>query len=182
MDGSFGTGADGLGLTRGNWAVGLTATFSVLDFPALHFKKEIERSNERAQQADYEKTLQNLTAQSERAKAAYESAVLISENTPVELQAAQQGETQATARYQAGLAPIVEVADAQRLLLQAEIEDNIARLTVWQSMLDQALAQGDLKPFLDLARSASASFCISGCHLYSSFSPTYMKTHIFEIA
>lgn len=154
-NGSFGTGTDGLGLTRGNWAVGLSATFSVLDFPALHLKKEIERSNERAQQADYEKTLQNLTAQSERAKAAYESAVLISENTPVELHAAQQGETQATARYQAGLAPIVEVADAQRLLLQAEIEDNLARLTVWRSMLDQAFAQGDLKPFLDLARGTS---------------------------
>jgi outer membrane protein TolC len=150
MDGSFGTGADGLGLTTFNWAVGLTATFSVLDFPALHFKKQIEKSNERAQQAEYEKTLQTLTAQSEKAKAAYDSAVLISENTPVELEAAKLGETQATARYQAGLAPIVEVADAQRLLLQAEIEDKMARLTVWRALLGQAFAQGDLQPFLEL--------------------------------
>jgi outer membrane protein len=150
MDGSFGTGADGLGLTTFNWAVGLTATFSVLDFPALHFKKQIEKSNERAQQAEYEKTLQTLTAQSEKAKAAYDSAVLISQNTPVELEAAKLGETQATARYQAGLAPIVEVADAQRLLLQAEIEDNMARLTVWRALLGQAFAQGDLQPFLEL--------------------------------
>lgn len=155
-DGSFGTGTDGLGLDRRNWAVGLTATFSVLDFPALHFKKQVEQSNERAQQAEYEKTLQNLTAQSERAKAAYEGAVLISENTPVELYAAKLGETQATARYQAGLAPIVEVADAQRLLLQAEIEDDLARLTVWRSLLGQALAQGDLQPFLDLARKSAS--------------------------
>jgi outer membrane protein TolC len=155
-DGSFGTGTDGLGLDRRNWAVGLTATFSVLDFPALHFKKQIEQSNERAQQAEYERTLQNLTAQSEKAKAAYESSVLISQNTPVELQAAQLGETQATARYQAGLAPIVEVADAERLLLQAEIEDNLARLTVWRALLGQALAQGDLQPFLELARKSTA--------------------------
>jgi outer membrane protein len=155
-DGSFGTGTDGLSLMRRNWAVGLTATFSVLDFPALHFKKQIEKSNERAQQAEYEKTLQNLTAQSEKAKAAYESAILISQNTPIELQAAQLGETQATARYKAGLAPIVEVADAQRLLLQAEIEDNVARLTVWRAMLGQAFAQGDLQPFLDLARKSTS--------------------------
>lgn len=155
-DGSFGTGTDGLGLERRNWAVGLTATFSVLDFPALHFKKQIEQSNERAQQAEYERTLQSLTAQSEKAKAAYESSVLISENTPVELQAAQLGETQATARYQAGLAPIVEVADAQRLLLQAEIEDNLARLTVWRALLGQALTQGDVQPFLDLARKSTS--------------------------
>jgi outer membrane protein len=155
-DGGFGTGTDGLALTRRNWAVGLTATFSLLDFPALHFKKQIEQSNERAQQAEYERALQNLTAQSEKAKAAYESAVLVSQNTPVELQAAQLGETQATVRYQAGLAPIVEVADAQRLLLQAEIEDNLARLTVWRALLGQGFAQGDLQPFLELARKSAS--------------------------
>jgi len=155
-DGTFGTGTDGLGLERRNWAVGVTATFSVLDFTSLHFKKQIEQSNERAQQADDEKTLQNLTAQSEKAKAAYESAVLISQNTPVELQAAQLGESQARARYQAGLTSIVEVADAQRLLLQAEIEDDLARLAVWHAMLGQALAQGDLEPFLGLVRNAAS--------------------------
>jgi len=155
-DGTFGTGTDGLSLERRNWAVGVTATFSVLDFTSLHFKKQIEQSNERAQQADYEKTLQNLTAQSEKAKAAYESAVLVSQNTPVELQAAQLGESQARARYQAGLTSIVEVADAQRLLLQAEIEDDLARLAVWHAMLGQALAQGDLEPFLELVRNAAS--------------------------
>lgn len=155
-DGTFGTGTDGLDLMRHNWAVGLTATFSVLDFPALNFKKQIEQSNERAQRAEYDKTLQNLTAQAERAKAAYDSAVLISQNTPVELEAARLGERQATARYQSALAPIVEVAEAQRLLLQAETDDNLARLTVWRAMLGEALAQGDLQPFLELARKSAS--------------------------
>ena len=155
-DGTFGTGTDGLDLMRHNWAVGLTATFSILDFPALHFKKQIEQSNERAQQADYDKTLQKLTAQAERAKAAYDGAVLISQNTPVELEAARLGERQATARYQSALAPIVEVAEAQRLLLQAETDDNLARLTVWRALLGEALAQGDLQPFLELARKHAA--------------------------
>jgi len=151
-DGTFQTGTDGLGLMRHNWAVGLTATFSVLDFPSLHFKKEIEESTERAQKAEYDRTMQKLTADAERAKAAYDSAALISQNTPVELDAARLGEAQANARYKAALAPIVEVAEAQRLLLQAEIEDNLARLTVWRAMLGEALAQGDIHPFLELAR------------------------------
>lgn len=155
-DGTFGTGTDGLGLMRQNWAAGLTATFAVLDFPSLHFKKQIEQANERAQQSEYNRTLQSLTAQSERAKADYDSAVLIIQNTPVELEAARLGETQATARYKAALAPIVEVADAQRLLLQAEIDDNLARLSVWRAMLGEALAQGDLQPFLELARKRTA--------------------------
>ena len=155
-DGTFGTGTDGLDLMRRNWAIGLTATFSVLDFPSLHFKKQIEQSNERAQEAEYNKTLETLSAQAERAKAAYDSAVLISQNTPVELEAARLGETQASARYQASLSPIVEVAEAQRLLLQAEIDDNVARLTVWRAMLGEALSQGDLQPFLELARKTAA--------------------------
>jgi outer membrane protein TolC len=155
-DGTFGTGTDGLELMRRNWGVGITATFSVLDFPSLHFKEQIQKSNERAEQADYQKVLENLTAQRERAKAAYDSAVLVSQNTPVELEAARLGETQASARYRAALAPIVDVAEAQRLLLQAEIEDNLARLTVWRAMLGEALAEGDLQPFLELARQSGA--------------------------
>lgn len=151
-DGTFGTGTDGLDLMRQNWAIGLTATFSVLDFPALHFKKQVEVSTERAQKAEYDRTMEKLTADIERAKAAYDSAVLISQNTPIELEAARSGESQATARYKASLAPIVDVAEAQRLLLQAEIEDTLARLTVWRTMLGQALAQGDLQPFLELTR------------------------------
>src|SRR5579859_1222378 len=155
-DGTFGSGADGLDLMRHNWAVGLTATFPLLDFPSLHFKKQIEESTERAQRAEYDKTIQKLTADEERAKAAYDSAVLISQNTPIELEAARLGETQATARYKAALAPIVDVAEAERLLLQAEIEDNLARLTVWRAMLGEALAQGDVQPFLELARKRTA--------------------------
>jgi outer membrane protein TolC len=155
-DGTFGTGMDGLGLMRHNWAIGLTATFSVLDFPALHFKKQIEQSNERAESAEYDRTVQKLTADAERAKAAYDSAVQVSQNTPVELEAARLGETQANARYKAALAPIVELAEAQRLLLQAEIEDNLARLTVWRALLGEALAEGDLQPFLELARKRAA--------------------------
>ena len=45
-------------------------------------------------------------------------------------------------------------------------------------------------PFLDgvagdsspCAQNLTNSRCISPCQRYSSFSPTYMKTHIFEIA
>ncbi len=100
--------------------------------------------------------MQRLTADAQRAKVAYDSAVLISQNTPVELEAARLGERQASARYQSALAPIVEVAEAQRLLLQAETDDNLARLTVWRAMLGEALAQGDLQSFLEIARKPAA--------------------------
>jgi hypothetical protein len=48
----------------------------------------------------------------------------------------------------------VEVADAQRLLLQAESEDDLERLAVWRPLLGEALAQGDLEPFMFSVRNA----------------------------
>jgi outer membrane protein TolC len=58
------------------------------------------------------------------------------------------GESQARARYQAGLANIVEATQAQALLEQAEAQDAIARIGVWQALLGVYAAQGDLTPFL----------------------------------
>ena len=74
----------------------------------------------------------------------------IAANTPIQLAAAQQSEAQASARYQAGLASIIEVADAQSLLAQAEVQDQLARVDVWRALLAEAVAQGNLAPFLAL--------------------------------
>ena len=76
----------------------------------------------------------------------------VTANTPVQLAAAQQSEAQARARYQAGLASIVEVADAQSLLAQAEYQDQIARVDVWRALLAEAIAHGDLTSFLNQVR------------------------------
>jgi outer membrane protein len=46
----------------------------------------------------------------------------------------------------------VEVADAEGLLAQAEMDDAVARLNVWKGLLAVAYAQGDLQPFLNLLR------------------------------
>ena len=74
----------------------------------------------------------------------------VAANTPVQLTAARQSEAQASARYQAGLASIVEVADTQSLLAQAEYQDAEARIDVWRALLADAVAHGDLTPFVTL--------------------------------
>ena len=56
---------------------------------------------------------------------------------------------QASARYQSGLGNIVDVADAERLLTQAEIDDALARLGVWRGLLGVAVAAGDVQPFIN---------------------------------
>ncbi len=60
-------------------------------------------------------------------------------NTPIQVpRRARAATDQATARYQSGLGNIDEVAEAQRLLTQAEIDDALARLGVWRALLQIA--------------------------------------------
>jgi outer membrane protein TolC len=80
----------------------------------------------------------------------------VAENTPVELAASQQGEQQATARFRAGLGTSVDVAVAQDLLARAEIDNSLARLSIWRALVELSAARGDLTPFLGLANSTPA--------------------------
>jgi outer membrane protein TolC len=147
--GKFEGAASGLGPDRANWAVGLTVTFPVFDIFAIRSRKAIESANERAESARYDQTVQDLTGQLRKAQASLEGARQVAENTPVELDAARTTETQQRSRYQAGLATLIDVADAQSLLVQAETDDALAWLAVWQNLASVAASQGDLAPFLD---------------------------------
>jgi outer membrane protein len=147
---------DGLLPDSPNWAAGLTATFSLFDLASIRAQRRIEQYNEAAESAKHEQVLQELTAGQAKALATVEGARRIAENTPVQLAAARDTEGQARARYQAGLTTVIEVAEAQRLLVQASIDDALARLGVWRSLLGLGGSRGDLGPFLDLLQASPA--------------------------
>jgi outer membrane protein TolC len=141
-------GSQGLDFETPNWAVGVTATFPIFDWFSLRERKRIEAHTERAEAATYDRIVQQLTAQSEQARAEMDGARRVAENTPIQLAAARVLEQQSRARYDAGLATIIEVADSQRLLLQAEVGDAVARLGVWRALLADAAARGDVSELL----------------------------------
>ena len=154
-----GTGAEvpgvpsfGHWLTVPNWAVAASVTFPAFEMFSIEARRKVEVQSELAESARYERTLQTLTTQDVKARALMKAASDIASNTPVERQAATAGESQARARYQNGLATITEVAEAQRLLAQAEADDAIARLGVWRALLAAAQARGDLTPFVEKAK------------------------------
>ena len=151
-DGSTGGAGSGLGPNIQNWGFGMSVSFPAFDLPGIRARKEIERYEERAESARYDRILQDLNGEIEKAKAMLEGARRVAQNTPVQLEAARALEQQATARYKAGLETIVEVADAQRLVTQAEIDDALAKLNIWRALLALAAAQGDLGPYLTLTR------------------------------
>jgi outer membrane protein TolC len=109
----------------------------------------VENYNAEAEQARYDQTMQTLKTQDAKARALIDAALSRAENTPVQLKAAQETELRSRIRYENGLANVTEVADAQRLLAQAEADDAVARLAVWRALLIAARAQGDLQPFLE---------------------------------
>lgn len=154
-DGTFDGGASGLGLERANWAAGVQVVFpNVFDFSSLHARQAAASALTRAEGARYDESVLTVTAQQRAADAMVDAARAIAQNTPIQLAAAQQSEAQARARYDAGLAGIVEVADAQNLLAGAEYQNGVARVDVWRSLLARAIAQGDLAPFIELLRTS----------------------------
>jgi outer membrane protein TolC len=151
--GALDGGIDGLGLDRANWAAGIQILFpNVFDFSTLRARKAAAAASTRASTALYDDALLTIATQQQTAAALLQTTRAVAANTPIQLAAAQQSEAQATARYEAGLATLVEVADAQSLLAQAEAQDQLARVDVWRALLAAAVAQGDLAPFLTILR------------------------------
>lgn len=148
-DGTRLAGANGLGPNVGNYVVGVNVTFPVMDFVSIYAKASAQASMLRAAQADEDLATRTLQEQFEQAQAELRATGTIAQNTPLQLEAARTSLNQATARYKAGLAPIDDVAQAQRLLVQADIDNVIARISVWRAFLKLQYVRGNLQPFLD---------------------------------
>jgi outer membrane protein TolC len=156
-DGSFDGGADGLGLERANWAAGVQVVFpNLFDFASLHARRAAAGAETRAESARYDEAVLTISGQQRAADAVVDAARAIAQNTPVQLAAAQQSEAQARARFNAGLASIVEVAETQGLLASAEYQDALAHVDVWRALLAQAAAYGNIAPFIQFLRASGA--------------------------
>jgi outer membrane protein len=138
----------GLALNVPNWALGVSVTFPSLEIFRTQARRRVEAERMQEAAARYERTVQALQSNEARARAVTTAASQIAANMPQQLQAARDTNSQARARYDAGLATVVEVAEAQRLLAAAEAENAVASLAVWRAMLAEALLAGDVQSFL----------------------------------
>jgi len=147
-DGSRLGGVNGLAPTTQDYGLGLTVTFPVMDRFAIREQEAIQAANIRAGQAQYQTIATNLQGQFNGALARLTGARRVAGNTPVEVSSARTALEQATARYRSGLAPIDDIAQAQRLLVAAQIDDALARLNVWRALLEVATVRGNIQPFV----------------------------------
>jgi outer membrane protein TolC len=144
-------GLNGLAPNVQNYAVSLSVTFPVMDLAATRAREAAQSANVRAQTARSQQIVIELRTRWNIALAQLQGARQIAANTPIQVSAARAATQQATARYEAGLGSIDPVAEAQRLLTQAEIDDALAHLSVWRALLGLATAAGDLQPFVSEA-------------------------------
>jgi len=139
---------NGLAPNVQNYALGFSVTFPVMDLAAIHAREAAQSATIRAQAARSDQIVTELRGRWNVALAQLRGARDIAMNTPVQISAARAASQQATARYESGLGTIDQVAEAQRLLTQAEIDDALAHLGVWRALLGLATAAGDLQPFV----------------------------------
>jgi len=144
--------AEGIRPDTPNWLTGLSLSLPVLELVTVRARSRVETAQIQVADARKREVMQAVQAQMDAARQILDAAHKEAANTPIALEAARASESQAISRYRSGLAGVVEVADAQRLLAQAEIEDAVARLNVRRGELLLARAIGDLGPFLDGVR------------------------------
>jgi outer membrane protein TolC len=151
LDGGRLGGLNGLAPNVKNYAIGFSITFPVMDLAAIHAREAAQSATIRAQAARSDQIVTELRARWNVALAQLHGARDVALNTPVQISAARAASQQATARYESGLGTIDQVAEAQRLLTQAEIDDALSHLGVWRALLGLATAAGDLQPFVSEA-------------------------------
>ncbi len=138
-----------------NWAVGVVVTVPLKGMFEAHADVEAQAANNELAKARYDQVALEIQKQIDSAHSILEAARQTAANTPAELAAARATQLQDSARYRGGLATVVDVAEADRILTQAEVDDAVARVNVWRAMLLLARSVGDLDPLLAETRNAS---------------------------
>ena len=149
---AFQGGTSGLAPQTYNWLAAVQVTFPAFQIFTLQPQKKAQKAQLEAAEATRQRAITDVSAQVREAQALLDGARSTEQNTPVELEAARQSEQQQQARYQAGLATVIEVSAAESALAQAEGDDAVARLNVWRGLAGVAEAEGNLTSFLQLLR------------------------------
>ena len=143
--------------------VGLLAVFPIgLDWTTPLVMERADRAAARAAMARLDDAQLALASQRQIASAMMQAAGVTAVNTPAQVTAAQRTASQALVGFEAGRGRFVDLADAQALLAQAELQDADARANVWRALLDEAVARGDLAPLIARASSVAAGQASAG--------------------
>lgn len=138
-----------------NWNAGLVVDFPFLDIVRIRAEKKVVLKQIEAAEHGYDLALQGLKRDDVQARASLRAAIALAKNMPVQVRAAELAARQAEARYQAGLATVAQVTEANQILADSRVKEAVANVGVWKSLLSVANVHGDLQQFLNAADRAT---------------------------
>jgi outer membrane protein TolC len=141
--------ADGWSLSHKNYGAGVQVSFPILQFSEVHLKKKQYSALLRADEAQLDQVALNLQKQKETARYNYDQNILIARQTQVQSQAARFAFEGLKVSYASGLVDFTRLIQGQYDLLKAETGEAAAFLQAWRSLLDIAVANGQLTTFTD---------------------------------
>ncbi|WP_281612838.1 TolC family protein [Flammeovirga sp. SubArs3] len=141
--------ADGWGMQRYNYGVGLQLVFPIMDLASQKTKNIQQKAVVRASQENIRKVENNLKKQEVTARTGLNTALAIAKEVPVEYEASQGAYLSMQTRYEQGLVNYTELIEAQYNLLDAETKLKNAYASAWKSLLQLAVVKGDIQLFLN---------------------------------
>lgn len=150
-------GVSGLFPTVPNWNVGLVIDFPFFEIIRIQAEKKVVDQQINSAQQSYALALQQLKTEDVQARARVKASLELAANMPIQVQAANLAAQQAQARYQAGLATVAQVAEANQILADSRVKEAVTNVAVWKALLANSAVHGNLRPFLGAAAQATNS-------------------------
>jgi outer membrane protein len=136
-------------LNRFNYGLGFQLSFPILQFSAVHLRKQQYRYLLKADEERLSQVSINLEKQIQVARSNLRSSELQASHVPTLLKATSDAYQGLQVSYRSGLIDFTRLAGAQFQLLQAEVTGTSARIQAWKALLELAVASGDLTLFTD---------------------------------
>ena len=141
-----------------NYMVGASLSFPIMDYFEIKAKRKKAFNEELSEKANFDLAMQILEQKDARARVLLTEARRVADETPIMVKAARENAVKTVERYKVGLANIVNVSEAERILARAEVDDAIAQVRVWKAILATGYVQGNLRPFLQLVKTAEGKY------------------------
>ena len=125
----------------GNWHLGLVLQWNIFDGTVLA-RREASKAREEAAAADLETVRTNVSLAAERAYLDLDAALKALPGLAEAVTAAQANQAQADARFKAGLGTVVDLADAEALLTNAQLELAIGTFQIARARAELGRAMG----------------------------------------
>lgn len=137
--------SQGVGIDRTNYLVGLQLTWNVTHFFRTTSTVKQQEKIVQSLQEDYAKMDRELSNQVLLAKEQYHNATTMLIHSTTEVEAATEAFKQQQTLYENGLSDLVAFTQALYTLQRAELAFEVAQNNIWQALLMQASAQGDIQ-------------------------------------